>query len=86
MYKLPFKPGDDLYMLDEEHNYEIRVEKNGIAGIALMGDGEIKCVHKDGYVFSEGEDDIYTSYAAAYMAQQRRRGESLPNIGPLYLT
>lgn len=71
MYKLPFKPGDDIYMLDEENNYEIRCEKNGVAGVALMGDGEIKCVSRDGYVFSEGECNIFTSYAAAYMAQQR---------------
>lgn len=71
MYKLPFKPGDDLYMLDEENNFEIRCEKNGVTGIALMGDGEIKFVTADCYVYSEGECHMYTSYAAAYMAQQR---------------
>ena len=71
MYKLPFKPGDDLYILDDECNYEIRCCKNGIAGIAFMGDGEIKFVTTDGYACSEGECDTYTSYAAAYMAQQR---------------
>lgn len=85
MYKLPFKPGDDLYMLDEEKNYEIRCEKNGIAGIALMADGEIKFVNKDGYVFSEGEDNVYTSYAAACMAQQKYRNMVAANYEAAFI-
>ena len=85
MYKLPFKPGDDIYILDEEYNYEIKVEKNGVAGIALMGDGEIKCVSKDGYVFSEGEENIYTSYAAAHMAQQKYRNMVAANYEAAFI-
>lgn len=61
MFKLPFKPGDDMWYVCEE-SLEIKCEKGGIAGIAFMADGEIKMVNRDGLVFSIGEEDCFPSY------------------------
>ena len=65
MYKLPFKPGDDLWIIDEEHDCSVLREKNGIKGIAFMDDGEIKMVNKDGFCFSVGEENIFPTYEQA---------------------
>ena len=72
MFKLPFKPGDDMWYIDDA-TLEIKCEKGGIAGIAFMADGEIKIVNRDGLVFSIGEEDVFPSYEMALARQKTNR-------------
>lgn len=65
MCKLPFKPGDDLWIVDSEKEIDIKCEKGGITGIAFMADGEVKMVNRNGLLFSIGEEDVFPSYEMA---------------------
>lgn len=69
MFKLPFKPGDDMWFICDK-TLEIKCEKGGIAGIAFMADGEIKMVNWDNLAFSIGEEDIFPSYEMALARQK----------------
>ena len=69
MFKLPFKPGDDLWIIDDD-TLEIQCEKGGIAGIAFMADGEVKMVSADGYVYSIGVGNCFPSYEMALAKQK----------------
>ena len=75
MYKLPFKPGDDLWIVNSEKEIDIRCEKGGITGIAFMADGEVKMVNRDGLLFSIGEEDVFPSYDMA----RARKNELMAN-------
>ena len=65
MYKLPFKPGDDLWIVNSEKEIDIKCEKGGIAGIAFMADGEVKMVNREELLFSIGQEDVFPSYDMA---------------------
>lgn len=69
MFKLPFKPGDDMWYIDDA-TLEIKCEKSGIAGIAFMADGEVKMVNWDGLVFSIGQEDVFPNYEMALARQK----------------
>lgn len=71
MIKLPFNPGDDLWILDEEHDYNIICEKGGVAGVAIMADGEYKIINKQNLIFSVGQCGVYPSEDLA-LAEQKR--------------
>ena len=69
MFKLPFKPGDDMWYIDDV-TLEIMCEKGGIAGIAIMAGGEIKMVNKNNLVFAVGEEEVFPSYDLALARQK----------------
>lgn len=56
---LPFKPGDDLWIVDEKTG-EIMCEKGGIAGVVVY-ENDFKIVSKDEYLFTIGKDGVFTS-------------------------
>ena len=69
MFKLPFKPGNDLWCIDDD-TCEIKCEKGGIAGVAIMADGEIRMVGNDGYAYPIGDCDCYPTYEMALTRQK----------------
>lgn len=70
---LPYKPGDDLWIVDEDFG-KITCEKGGIKGVVVLENGQFMILSSDEYIFPAGEDGIFTSKedAEEYMKKFRK--------------
>ena len=70
---LPYKPGDDLWVVEEDFGM-ITCEKGGIKGVVVLENGEFMILSRDEYIFPAGEDGIFTTKedAEEYMKKFRK--------------
>lgn len=68
LVKLPIKPGDDIYWIDDEN--KVRVHKSGVRGVTFTKDG-FKIVDTDGCTDTPGTQYCYLTKADALAAGGR---------------
>ena len=61
---LSFKPGDDIWAVDEEQG-RIYCEEGGIKAVAVCKDGKVLMVNKDGLTFEPGKNGVFLTKEAA---------------------
>lgn len=76
MNKLPFMPGDNIWIVDTEDGYKVKRTEDTILGVVCLGEHDYRIMSADGEIFPDGEAGVCGTKARA----EEIREEMLSNI------